>query len=291
MDDIKKKREIVFLHNGLGNQMFQYAFAHKEQLAGHKVSCCYGLSEKRGNHNGYELNHVFKGIVANRGIIAVFILRVLCYLIYNYKMGIIKKMLNSLSWDLIRKDIDFSNSTCQNFLVVGFWQSSEYVCDRSIFIFQEEKLSEKTKAFQQSIEAGNSISLHVRRGDYLSANHKNLFGEICTIKYYEKAIQYMCAHVQEPIFYVFSDDIPWVRDNLAIHNAVYVSHNQGMDSWQDMYLISKCKHHIIANSTFSWWGAYLCANEDKIVVCPPKLTNRGDSPDLFPDEWVKIEEL
>ena len=101
----------------------------------------------------------------------------------------------------------------------------------------------------------------------------------------------MCAHVQEPIFYVFSDDIPWVRDNLALHNAVYVSHNQGMDSWQDMYLISKCKHHIIANSTFSWWGAYLCANEDKIVVCPPKLTNRGDSPDLFPDEWVKIEGL
>ncbi|MBO7581397.1 MAG: alpha-1,2-fucosyltransferase [Bacteroidaceae bacterium] len=200
-------------------------------------------------------------------------------------------MLNALSWDLIWKDTDFTNSTCRNFLVVGFWQSSEYVCDRSIFIFQEEKLSEKTKALQQSIEAGNSISLHVRRGDYLSPKNKNLSNGICTIKYYEKAIHHMCAHVEEPIFYVFSDDIPWVRDNLAIHNAVYVSHNQGMDSWQDMYLISKCKHHIIANSTFSWWGAFLGTNQEKIVVCPPKLTNRGDSPDLFPDEWVKIEEL
>lgn len=287
--DIKKKREIVFLYYGLGNQMFQYAYVHKERLAGHKVFCYYGLSEKRGNHNGYELNRVFKGIVANRGAVAVFILRVLCYLIYNYKIGIIKKTLNLLSWDVIRTDIDLANSTCRNFLVVGYWQSWKNVCDRSIFIFNEEKLSDKTKALRQSIESSNSISLHVRCGDYLSPCNKDLFGGICTIKYYEKAIQYMCAHVQEPVFYVFSDDIPWVRDNLAIHNAFFVSHNQGKDSWQDMYLISKCKHHIIANSTFSWWGAFLCANKDKIVVCPPKLTNRGDSPELFPDEWVKIE--
>lgn len=283
-------REIVFLHNGLGNQMFQYAFAHKERLAGHKVSCCYGLSEKRGNHNGYELNHVFRGIVANRGAIAVFILRVLCYLIYNYKIGIIKKMLNSLSWDIIRTDIDMANSTCRNFLVVGYWQSWKNVCDQSVFLFKEEKLSEKTKKLQHSIESCNSISLHVRRGDYLFPNSKNLFGGICTINYYESAIQYMCLHVQNPVFYVFSDDIPWVRDNIAIHDdAVFVSHNQGMDSWQDMYLMSKCKHHIIANSTFSWWGAYLSTNKEKIVVCPPKLTNRGDSPNLFPDEWIKIE--
>ena len=287
--DTKKKREIVFLHNGLGNQMFQYAYAHKERLGGHKVSCYYGLSEKRRNHNGYELNDVFKGIVANRGAIAAFILRVLCYLIYNYKIGIIKKMLNTLSWDLIWKDTDFSNTTCRNFLVVGFWQSWKNVSDRSIFIFQEEKLSEKTKALQHSMETCNSISLHVRRGDYLSPNHVNLFGGICTINYYEKAIKYICEYVRDPIFYVFSDDIPWVQENLVIPDAVYVTHNKGGDSWQDMYLISKCKHHIIANSTFSWWGAYLCNNKEKIVVCPPKLTNRGDSPNLFPDEWKKIE--
>ena len=269
--------------------MFQYAYAHKERLGGHKVSCYYGLSEKRRNHNGYELNDVFKGIVANRGAIAEFILRVLCYLIYNYKIGIIKKMLNTLSWDLIWKDTDFSNTTCRNFLVVGFWQSWKNVSDRSIFIFQEEKLSEKTKALQHSMETCNSISLHVRRGDYLSPNHVNLFGGICTINYYEKAIKYICEYVRDPIFYVFSDDIPWVQENLVIPDAVYVTHNKGGDSWQDMYLISKCKHHIIANSTFSWWGAYLCNNKEKIVVCPPKLTNRGDSPNLFPDEWKKIE--
>lgn len=284
-----KKREIVFLHNGLGNQMFQYAFAHKERLVGHTVSCCYGLSENRKYPNGYELDHVFKGIVANRGAIAIFILRILCYLIYNYKISIIKKMLNLLSWDMIRTDIDLANSKCRNFLVVGYWQSWKNVCDRSIFLFKEEKLSEKTKELQQSIESSNSISLHVRRGDYLSLNNKILFGGICTINYYEKAMQHICAHVQNPVFYVFSDDIPWVRDNLAIHSAVFVSHNQGLDSWQDMYLMSKCKHHIIANSTFSWWGAYLCSNKEKIVVCPPKLTNRGDSPNLFPDEWITIE--
>lgn len=287
--DKKKKREIVFLHNGLGNQMFQYAFAYKEQLAGHKVSCCYGLLENRNTHNGYELNHVFKGIVADRGAIASFIVRVLCYLIYNYKIGFIKKILNLLSWDLIMTDTDLSNSTCLNLLVVGYWQSYKYVCDRSIFLFKEEKLSEKTKELQQSIESSNSIALHIRRGDYLLPQNEWLFGGICTINYYEKAIQYMCAHVQNPVFYVFSDDIPWVQENLAFPNAAYVTHNKGKDSWQDMYLMTKCKHHIIANSTFSWWGAYLGTNKEKIVVCPPKLTNRGDSPNLFPDEWIKIE--
>ena len=283
------KREIVFLDCGLGNQMFQYAFAHKERLAGHKVSCCYELSDNRGNHNGYELNNVFKGIIAKRGIFATFILRVLCYLIYNYKIGAIKKILNLFSWDLIRTDTDFANSTCQNFLVVGYWQSWKNVCDRSIFLFREEKLSEKTKELQQRIESCNSISLHVRRGDYLSPNNKNRFGGICTMKYYEKAIQYMYAHVQNPVFYVFSDDIPWVRDNFKIYSAVFVSHNQGADSWQDMYLMSKCKHHVIANSTFSWWGAFLDSNINKIVICPPKLSNRGNSSELFPKNWIKIE--
>ena len=116
-----------------------------------------------------------------------------------------------------------------------------------------------------------------------------MYGGICTLHYYEEAIRYMCEHVQEPVFYVFSNDISWVRVNLKIPNAVYVTHNQGADSWQDMYLMSKCKHHIIANSTFSWWGAYLNRDKQKLVVCPPKLTNRGDSPNLFPKEWIKIE--
>ena len=249
---MKMKRELVFLDGGLGNQMFQYAFANKEELEGHKVTCCYGLLEKRKTHNGYELERVFQGIKAKRMIVTTYLVRVLYYLIYIYKCSVCKKVLNFLSWDLVMTETDLETSTSRNRFVLGYWQSWKIVRDTSIFKFREERLSEKTKKIQQCAESCNSVSLHVRRGDYVSSGNLNLYGGICTPHYYEEAIRYMCEHVQEPVFYVFSNDISWVRVNLKIPNAVYVTHNQCADSWQDMYLMSKCKHHIIANSTFSW---------------------------------------
>ncbi|MBO7581392.1 MAG: alpha-1,2-fucosyltransferase [Bacteroidaceae bacterium] len=284
------KRELFFLDGGLGNQMFQYAFANKEEQGGHQVTCCYGLLEKRKTHNGYELDRVFQGIKAKRMIVATYMVRVLYYLIFIYKLSFCKKILNLLSWDFIMTEEEMDASTSKNLFVVGYWASWMNVRDVSIFKFREDDLSGETKEIQQGTVSSNSISLHVRRGDYLSPNNQWLFGGICTTKYYEQAIQYICEHVQNPVFYVFSNDIPWVRENLNIPNAVYVTHNQGADSWQDMYLMSKCKHHIIANSTFSWWGAYLHQDKQKIVICPPKLTNvEGGSPNLFPEEWIKIE--
>lgn len=283
------KRELVFLDGGLGNQMFQYAFANKEEQEGHKVTCCYGLLEKRKTHNGYELDRVFQGIKAKRMIVATYMVRVLYYLIFIYKLSFCKMILDVLSWDFIMTEEEMNASTSKNCFVLGYWQSWKIVHDPSIFEFREETLSDKTREIKQGIDSCNSISLHVRRGDYISPGNKNLYGGICTTTYYERAIQYICKHVQNPVFYVFSNDILWVQENLKIPDAVYVTHNQGADSWQDMYLMSKCKHHIIANSTFSWWGASLNSNKQKIVVCPPKLTNRGDSPNLFPEDWEKIE--
>ena len=285
---MKMKRELVFLDGGLGNQMFQYAYANKEEREGHKVLCCYGLLEKRKTHNGYELDRVFEGVKAKRMILATYIVRVLYYLII-YKCSVCKTLLRALSWDFVMVEKDLETSTSRNRFVLGYWQSWKNVCDISIFKFKEELLSEKTKEILQCAKSCNSVSLHVRRGDYVSSGNLNLYGGICTHHYYEEAIRYMCEHVQKPVFYVFSNDKSWVKDNLVIPNPVYVTHNEGKNSWQDMYLMSKCKHHIIANSTFSWWGAYLNRDKQKLVVCPPKLTNRGDSPNLFPKEWIKIE--
>lgn len=286
---MKKKNELVFLDGGLGNQMFQYAYANKEEREGNKVLCCYGLLEKRKTHNGYELDRVFEGIKAKRMIFATYIVRVLYYLIYLYKCSVCKTLLKCLSWDLVMRENDLETSTSRNRFVLGYWQSWMIVRDTSIFKFREERLSEETTKIQKCAESCNSVSLHVRRGDYVSSGNKNLFGGICTTHYYEEAIRYMREHVQDPVFYVFSNDISWVKENLVIPDPVYVTHNEGENSWQDMYLMSKCKHHIIANSTFSWWGAYLNRDKQKLVVCPPKLTNRGDSPNLFPEEWIKIE--
>lgn len=98
----------------------------------------------------------------------------------------------------------------------------------------------------------------------------------------------MCSKVNNPYFFIFSNDIEWCKKNIQLPHSYYVNCNKGKDSWQDMFLMSKCKHNIIANSTFSWWGAYLNENPQKIVISPSKLTNRGDSPDLFPDSWIKL---
>lgn len=285
----KKKHEFVFLDEGLGNQMFQYAFANKEESEGNKVWCCYGLLEKRKHHNGYELDRVFWGIKAKRMALTTYIVRLFYYLRCIDKFSTCKKLLNFLSWDFIMTEQERATSTSSNCFLLGYWQSCHNVRDVSIFKFREECLSEKTREIQQKVASCNSVSLHVRRGDYLSAKNQRLYGGICSTQYYEKAVSYIREHVQNPVFYVFSDDIPWVRENLDIPDAMHVTHNAGKESWQDMFLMSRCKHHIVANSTFSWWGARLGTNKDKIVVCPPKLTNRGDSPDLYPDEWIKIE--
>ena len=97
--------------------------------------------------------------------------------------------------------------------------------------------------------------------------------------------------VENPVFYVFSDDPDWAKNNLGIE-ATFVSHNSGDDSWQDMYLMSKCTHNIIANSSFSFWGAMLNKNENKIVIAPKKWFNDNDieksTKDIYPENWIKL---
>ena len=144
------KRELVFLDGGLGNQMFQYAFANKEEQEGHKVTCCYGLLEKRKTHNGYELDRVFQGIKAKRMIVATYMVRVLYYLIFIYKLSFCKKVLNSLSWDFIMTEEEMAASKSKNCFVVGYWASWMNVRDLSIFTFREDDLSGETKEIQES---------------------------------------------------------------------------------------------------------------------------------------------
>lgn len=89
-------------------------------------------------------------------------------------------------------------------------------------------------------------------------------------------------------FFLFSDDPAWVKENISVENAVVVNWNQGADSWQDMYLMSLCRHHIIANSSFSWWGAWLNPREDKLVIAPYRWYNDRIAPDILPEGWIAL---
>jgi len=179
--------------------------------------------------------------------------------------------------------------------LVGYWQSDKYFWGyeeviRSDFSFSRE-LSESNLAVLSSIESCNSVSLHVRRGDYISNPKASAYHGICGLDYYARAIEYVCSRESDPIFYVFSDDLIWCRENLEFEGQViFVEGNVGGQSFVDMQLMSNCKHNILANSSFSWWAAWLNKNGGKCVVAPDIWNaSRGSvSDDLMPFSWVRL---
>ena len=136
----------------------------------------------------------------------------------------------------------------------------------------------------------NAVSLHVRRGDYLSNPKSKAAHGTCSPEYYRAAIRHMAEVTKQPCFFVFSDDMDWVRQHLQIdYECQYIEHNSGTESYNDMRLMSLCRHHIIANSSFSWWGAWLNQRTDKIVIAPQQwFMNDNVTQDLYPQGWVKL---
>jgi hypothetical protein len=138
------------------------------------------------------------------------------------------------------------------------------------------------------INQTTSVSIHVRRGDYLSSPS---LSNLAPCSYYEQAISYIEQHVENPVFFIFSDDVKWCKDNLNLTNAHFIDWNIGRESFKDIQLMSYCKHNIIPNSSFSWWGAYLNNNANKIVICPERWANSSSNvelADMNMDSWVVV---
>lgn len=178
--------------------------------------------------------------------------------------------------------------------LVGYWQSEKYFVDadsdiRTDFTFKSP-LTGMNAELSAQIAGVNSVSLHVRRGDYVANKKNQLIYCACSLDYYQAAIQYISAHVENPNFFIFSDDLAWVKSSLKMDfPCQYVDHNQGAESYNDMRLMSLCKHNIIANSSFSWWGAWLNMNPDKIVIAPKKwFFKEIYTKDLIPQGWVRL---
>lgn len=180
--------------------------------------------------------------------------------------------------------------------ISGFWQSEKYFADiadtiRQDFDFKADP-SDANKEWLSKIKRVNAVSIHIRRGDYVSVAHTNQLHGTCDLDYYQKAIDTIAGKVDNPVFFCFSDDIDWVKENLKTdHEMHYVDSNISPGSGhEDMRLMSNCKHHIIANSSFSWWGAWLNPNKDKVVIAPKKWLNSSEIivKDLIPDSWIKL---
>jgi len=284
---------------GLGNQMFQYAAGRGLSLR-HNTSYALDISGFNNYtlHQGFELGHVFTGIfnVCNEADVQKTLgwwSAKSMHRIFSHLPGFITKnsKLALEPYFQYWPGVEHLSSDCY---LSGYWQSERYFLDfesqiRTDFSFVRPPTG-LNATIAEAIRHCNSVSLHVRRGDYVSNPHTLATHGLCSPSYYEAAIRYMSERVGGAHLFVFSDDMDWVKSNIAINLPhTYVQHNHGADSHNDMMLMSMCQHHIIANSSFSWWGAWLNPNAGKIVVAPKRwFTNQRNVEDLIPGEWVKL---
>jgi hypothetical protein len=187
----------------------------------------------------------------------------------------------------------------------GYWQSEKYFFPFSDLIRSQitpkAPLDAHNVSLQNKMMSENSVAVHVRRGDYTAADYSSFFG-LLPREYYDSAFAKMRENISNPVFYIFSDDPAWCRENFVGINVSVVDHNRGDDAFKDMVLMGSCKNNIIANSTFSWWGAWLNSNPQKKVIAPqtwfrtnyltrkePAYPSRFyNTKDLIPDGWLRL---
>lgn len=267
--------KIVKFLGGLGNQMFQYAFYQGLRQTFGNVKADITGFENYGLHQGFELQEVFgiKLRPASKFEIQLYtpenrawVWRKLRRLyrakdayheenpLFGYDQSIYHDKRNRYYW--------------------GYWQNIQYVTrvadtlrtDFSFPVFTDER----DQHLAGLVASNMSVAVHVRRGDYLTDPY---LGGICTDDYYRRAIDYIKQRITAPLFVFFSNDIHWCRENFQCLDAVFVDWNTGKNSFRDMQLMSLCQHYIIANSSFSWWGAWLNQSPSKMAISPASWIN------------------
>lgn len=307
---------ILKMWGGLGNQMFIYALYQSMISRGVDAKVDMSWFNQYDIHNGYELNKLF-GIEVNvasqeevdkyadvgKGAIHGLVRKTLKH---NTQLLFVGHKATTYYPEVFNKDERY---------LQGYWQSELYFKEieseiRKIFQFSIENKF-KDKVFISLLEDVrknlNAVSLHVRRGDYVSNNRKpvirrmrRLFlgeqpalGDVCSLGYYNNAVDYLDEELDLPLYFIFTNDINWCKVNLRLPEGRYtfVDINTKENSYLDMYLMSQCNHNIIANSSFSWWGAWLNSHDDKIVIAPDRWFKDGYSGDIIPEDWITVSTI
>lgn len=293
--------KVVNVIGGLGNQMFQCAFALALKIAENTDEVKLDVSHFNGYglHNGFEIMRVFPNYpirVAKKEEI-----KKLTWYIPSYKFSrIARRVLPKRKTEYLQPYCDSYIYTSTPFTIhgdvyfEGYWMCPAYFdfCkDEIIRAFEFKQFDkEENREWASLLASENSITIHIRRGDYVGAES---FKDICTLTYYRNAIAEARKLIENPAFFVFSNDQEWCKENLkdVLDNSVahYVSNNKGQESYRDMQLMSLARCNILANSSFSWWGAYLNQRKDHIVFCPNKWVNNFEHKDHYVNSWKKIE--
>ena len=260
------KKVSAILKGGLGNYMFQVAAAHAYGMK-HERECEFNCQEASGPHKNivYYDDNIFKKVS-----------------LYNVRKG---EQIQHVEDGFHFQEIP--NTASQNMVLTGYYQSEKYFKNyeneiKNLFTSYEVELSDTVS---EILKKENTCSIHVRRGDFLKHPDHH---PAQNLNYFMKATKEM---PRDSVFLIFSDDIEWCKNNFPkIPNKFYFI--EGNRDYEDLYIMSRCKNNIICNSTFSWWGAWLNKNDNKIVVAPsnwfgPAYANHNTN-DLYCDNWIKI---
>jgi len=292
---------ITHLMGGLGNQMFQYAAGRalalrtasslKLDLSG------FGVDDRRR----FELDKFpIQAVPATKEELAAF-----------GAAGVARSSrlarVAGRVWDMLRPSnshiyrephFHFDRSAVNlqpPVFLFGHWQSEKYFSDCADAIRREltpsASLDPENAAMAARIDSANAVSVHVRRGDYADNPATNRYHGTCTVDYYQRAVAYVSERIQTAHAFVFSDDHTWACRNLQFAiPTTFININGAAEGFRDMQLMLRCRHHVIANSSFSWWGAWLSPHAEKMVVAPRRWfsATTNDTRDLIPQGWIRL---
>lgn len=289
--------KIVKIIGGLGNQMFQFALykALQKQFPEEAILLDLHCFNGYHKHRGFEIPKIFDVAYAEANWKEV---AKVAYPYPNFLSWRIGSRILPCRKTMLMEGVDYAFEPTaltrkDDTYYDGYWQHEDY------FIAIREDIlktftfpafeDQRNQEIASLITEKNSCAIHIRRGDYVK---DRLFRGICDIDYYKTSIQRMKKLANPEVFCIFSDDTAWCREHLTALSGqtetIYVDWNTGEKSFQDMHLISLCKHQIIANSSFSWWGAWLNTNENKVVISPRKWWNNSEAHTPTSSNWIRI---
>lgn len=286
----------IQLSGGLGNQMFQYATAlslASDKNAQLDVDSSWFILQKATTKRDYELsifnieinldkNHSEYGFrsIIDRARKKLFLKS------ETHQLSVVQEPYFNYWSDI--------NNCIPPFKLIGYWQSEQYFDHNRTEILKTFSFPELTEEYNVKhahniFKFDNSVSLHVRRGDYISDSTTNAYHGCCNMEYYRSAISLINEKFHDVHYFIFSDDPDWVKSTFDLHNMTIVTENSNDMSFRDMQLMSMCRHHVMANSSFSWWGAWLSKRQGTTIA--PKdwiLDPSVDTKDVYCKSWTLL---
>ncbi len=288
---------IIRMKGGLGNQMFQYALYRQLQAMHREVK----MDDMTGFREDSQRNPALSvfGINYERATQEEVTEATDSYM--DFFSRVRRKIFGRKTLEYEERDGNFDPIVLQmkDSYLVGFWQSEQYFPDQKVRdLLLKEFLSRKDEILKNDEEKGilhqimdtESVSLHVRRGDYLQPGTVETFGGICTPEYYRKAQERIREQYPDAIFYIFSNDMEWAGENFSAPDYRPVICKCDQADAAELFLMSSCRHHILANSSFSWWGAWLSEHgEDHLTIAPSRWLNHKKMTDIYTDDMTKVD--